>query len=71
MFFDIRTFALVIVLLVLTWSGYQPHDYFTWLLEVLPVLVNTCDPDGALRMAVTVLVERPGRSSAFCYAVDV
>ena len=39
MFFDIRTFALVIVLLVLTWSGYQPHDYFTWLLEVLPVLV--------------------------------
>ncbi|BBP03168.1 membrane protein [Sulfuriferula plumbiphila] len=24
---------------VLTWSGIHPHDYFTWLLEVAPVLI--------------------------------
>lgn len=37
--FDARTVVFIIVLLVLAWSGYQPHDYFTWLLEVVPVLV--------------------------------
>ncbi len=37
--FDTRTVAFISVLLVLVWSGYQPHDYFTWLLEVTPVLV--------------------------------
>lgn len=25
---------------VLAWSGWQPHDRFTWLLEVLPVLIG-------------------------------
>ena len=24
---------------VLAWSGIHPHDYFTWLLEVMPVLI--------------------------------
>ncbi|MBK8452978.1 MAG: DUF2238 domain-containing protein [Thiofilum sp.] len=34
--------------IVLAWSAYQPHDYFTWFLEVFPallgvgVLVITC-----------------------------
>lgn len=36
---DTRTVALIWVLLILVWSGYYPHDYFTWLLEVMPVLV--------------------------------
>ena len=29
----------IILLVVLTWSLHQPHDYFTWVLEVLPILV--------------------------------
>ncbi|BBP00241.1 DUF2238 domain-containing protein [Sulfuriferula nivalis] len=37
--FDTRTIAFIFVLLVLAWSGYQPHDYFTWVLEVTPVFV--------------------------------
>jgi putative membrane protein len=37
--FDTRTIAFIFVLLVLAWSGYQPHDYFTWVLEVTPVLI--------------------------------
>jgi putative membrane protein len=36
---DTRTVALILVLLVLAWSGYHPHDYFTWVLEVTPVLI--------------------------------
>lgn len=36
---DLRASLLGMVLLVLVWSGIQPHDYFTWLLEVTPVLV--------------------------------
>jgi len=24
---------------VLVWSGYRPHDYFTWMLEVLPAVI--------------------------------
>jgi putative membrane protein len=30
---------LAVVLVVLVWSGIGPHDYFTWLLEVMPVLL--------------------------------
>ncbi|NPV89268.1 MAG: DUF2238 domain-containing protein [Firmicutes bacterium] len=30
---------LAAVLLVLLWSGINPHDYFTWVLEVLPALI--------------------------------
>ena len=30
---------LALTLAVLIWSGIRPHDYFTWLLEVLPVLI--------------------------------
>ncbi len=36
---DLRVSLLGIVLLVLAWSGIQPRDYFTWLLEVMPVLI--------------------------------
>jgi putative membrane protein len=25
---------------VLAWSAYQPHDYFTWFLEVIPALIG-------------------------------
>lgn len=25
---------------VLAWSAYQPHDYFTWFLEVVPALIG-------------------------------
>jgi len=31
---------LFIVLLVLLWSGINPHDQFTWLLEVLPAIIG-------------------------------
>jgi len=41
--FFIRThykkILLVICLLVLAWSAYKPHDYFTWVLEVTPALI--------------------------------
>lgn len=30
---------LAVTLAVLVWSGIHPHDYFTWLLEVAPVLI--------------------------------
>jgi putative membrane protein len=32
-------FLLGIVLVVLVWSGIEPHDRLTWVLEVLPVLI--------------------------------
>lgn len=28
-----------ILALILAWSAYKPHDYFTWFLEVLPALI--------------------------------
>jgi putative membrane protein len=31
---------LVIVAVVIVWSAYRPHDYFTWLLEVLPAVIG-------------------------------
>jgi len=31
---------LIIIILVLIWSGIAPHDRFTWLLEVFPVLLG-------------------------------
>ena len=31
---------LTVVLAVLAWSGVAPHDRFTWLLEVAPVLIG-------------------------------
>ncbi|ARU31449.1 hypothetical protein CAP31_06980 [Sulfuriferula sp. AH1] len=36
---DLRVSLLGMVLLVLAWSGIQPRDTFTWLLEVMPVLI--------------------------------
>jgi putative membrane protein len=35
-----RRAILAIVLAVLVWSGIQPHDRFTWFLEVGPVLIG-------------------------------
>jgi putative membrane protein len=32
--------CLAVVLAVLVWSGVAPHDRFTWVLEVLPVLIG-------------------------------
>lgn len=28
-----------VFLIVLTWSGIRPHDYFTWILEVFPAVI--------------------------------
>ncbi len=33
-----KKFLLVVYCVVLIWSGINPHDYFTWFLEVLPAL---------------------------------
>ncbi len=35
-----KTLWLVIYFLVLLWSGINPKDYFTWLLEVFPALIG-------------------------------
>ena len=35
-----RTAWIVIFLAVLAWSGYEPHDYPTWWLEVAPALIG-------------------------------
>jgi len=35
-----RGALLLIVLAVLLWSGINPHDHFTWFLEVAPVLIG-------------------------------
>ena len=35
-----RRTLLILVLTVLVWSGIQPHDRFTWFLEVAPVLLG-------------------------------
>lgn len=37
---DRRAALVVIVLGVLVWSGVRPHDRFTWVLEVAPVLIG-------------------------------
>ena len=36
----LHVFLLILVLLVLGWSGYQPKDYPTWFLEVSPVMIG-------------------------------
>ena len=37
-----KKYYILIVLFVigLVWSGIMPHDYFTWILEVLPALIG-------------------------------
>ena len=35
----LHIFLLASLAIVLAWSAYQPHDYFTWLLEVTPALL--------------------------------
>ena len=34
-----RISLLGLVLLIVVWSGIHPHDYFTWMLEVMPVFI--------------------------------
>lgn len=36
----LRYIWIAIFLTVLIWSGINPHDYFTWLLEIIPALVG-------------------------------
>lgn len=36
----LHIYLLAIFFLVLAWSGYNPKDYFTWFLEVLPALIG-------------------------------
>jgi len=36
----LHTVLLIIFFLALSWSAYQPKDYFTWFLEVLPALIG-------------------------------
>lgn len=38
--FPFSLFPLLVVLAVLAWSGIRPHDYFTWFLEVAPILIG-------------------------------
>lgn len=35
-----RISLLGLVLLIGVWSGIHPHDYFTWMLEVMPVFIS-------------------------------
>ena len=35
-----RTALLAIFAIVLAWSAWHPHDYFTWFLEVFPALIG-------------------------------
>jgi len=35
-----KIIATIIFVVGLVWSGIQPHDYFTWVLEVLPAIVG-------------------------------
>lgn len=35
-----KIIATIIFVVGLVWSGIQPHDYFTWFLEVLPAIVG-------------------------------
>jgi putative membrane protein len=37
---DVPTFLLATLALLLLWSAIRPHDYFTWSLEVAPVLIG-------------------------------
>jgi putative membrane protein len=36
----LQGFLTITFFLALAWSAYKPHDYFTWLLEVVPALVG-------------------------------
>ncbi len=36
------SFWLISFLLILFWSGFHPHDYLTWILEVAPALIAVC-----------------------------
>ena len=36
----IQTVQLIIFVITLLWSAYQPHDYPTWWLEVFPALLG-------------------------------
>lgn len=37
--YRLEVFLLASLAIILAWSAYKPHDYFTWFLEVLPALI--------------------------------
>ena len=39
--FKTNIFFLISLALIFLWSAYKPHDYFTWFLEVAPVIIGT------------------------------
>ncbi|HJZ13076.1 MAG TPA: DUF2238 domain-containing protein, partial [Acidobacteriota bacterium] len=49
---------LILFFAALIWSGIKPHDYFTWFLEVLPVLAA---------LAVLAFIYRRFRFTQFSY----
>jgi putative membrane protein len=36
----IHWYLLLCCVLIFAWSGYGPHDYFTWMLETFPVMIG-------------------------------
>ncbi|MBC9786011.1 DUF2238 domain-containing protein [Heliobacterium chlorum] len=57
---SVHALLLTLVLSVLVWSGVQPQDRFTWVLEVLPAMI------GVVVLAVTY---RHFQFSTFCYCL--
>ena len=51
---------LIFVVLVISWSGWCPHDRFTWWLEVIPGLVG---------LALLLATYRHFEFTTFCYAL--
>ncbi|KJS16369.1 MAG: membrane protein [Peptococcaceae bacterium BRH_c4b] len=55
-----HTGMLFLVLSVLLWSGINPHDRFTWILEVLPALLG---------ILILVFTYRRFKFTTLCYAL--
>ena len=56
----LHTGMLFLVLSVLLWSGINPHDQFTWILEVLPALLG---------ILILVFTYRRFKFTTLCYAL--
>jgi putative membrane protein len=59
----VRTFhlaLLAIVAIVFAWSGWHPHDHFTWWLEIAPGLAG---------LAILLATYRRFQLTTFCYAL--
>ncbi|MTV50496.1 DUF2238 domain-containing protein [Heliobacillus mobilis] len=57
---SVHVLLLILVLSVLVWSGVQPQDRFTWVLEVLPAMIG---------MVVLAVTYRRFQFSTFCYCL--